>query len=113
MSVGMVDFSDQVRQAMTARCQAEGFYFFDISLQATWVYMTESVKDLLGEAPLCSLQDPLLTLVVGYNTGDLIGHSSISLVHPDETDRLRQLHLCVEQLVSRRAALKLLLPAIP
>ncbi|KAH8806534.1 hypothetical protein DL96DRAFT_1630920 [Flagelloscypha sp. PMI_526] len=52
--IGMVDFSDQAR----------------------WIYMTESVKDLLGYQPV-----------------DLIGESSISLVHPEEIPQLKVLHL--------------------
>ncbi|TEB40189.1 hypothetical protein FA13DRAFT_1597192, partial [Coprinellus micaceus] len=47
----------------------------DFSQEARWLYMTDSVIDLLGFEPK-----------------ELIGRPSLELVHPDEFPRVRQLH---------------------
>ncbi|EAU86124.2 hypothetical protein CC1G_03335 [Coprinopsis cinerea okayama7 len=47
----------------------------DFSQEARWLYMTDSVTDLLGFEPK-----------------ELIGRPSLELVHPDEFPRVRQLH---------------------
>ncbi|TFK23066.1 hypothetical protein FA15DRAFT_491977 [Coprinopsis marcescibilis] len=47
----------------------------DFSQEARWLYMTDSVADLLGFEPK-----------------ELIGRPSLELVHPDEFPRVRQLH---------------------
>ncbi|KAF7768294.1 hypothetical protein Agabi119p4_7537 [Agaricus bisporus var. burnettii] len=47
----------------------------DFSQEARWIYMTDSVTDLLG-----------------YEPRDLVGRPSLELVHPDEFGRVRQLH---------------------
>ncbi|KAF9054888.1 hypothetical protein BJ165DRAFT_1337665, partial [Panaeolus papilionaceus] len=47
----------------------------DFSQEAKWLYMTESVTDLLGFEP-----------------HELIGRPSLELVHPDEFPRVRRLH---------------------
>ncbi|CAA7262891.1 unnamed protein product [Cyclocybe aegerita] len=64
----------------------------DFSQDAKWLYMTDSVTELLG-APIdhVSLQPPL-TVMAGYEPSDLIGQPSLDLVHPDEFPSIRQLH---------------------
>ncbi|THU97110.1 hypothetical protein K435DRAFT_663243, partial [Dendrothele bispora CBS 962.96] len=47
----------------------------DFSQEARWLYMTDSVTDLLG-----------------YEPKDLRNRPSLELVHPDEASRVRQLH---------------------
>ncbi|KAF9016509.1 hypothetical protein BDZ89DRAFT_404765 [Hymenopellis radicata] len=47
----------------------------DFSQEARWLYMTDSVVDLLG-----------------FEANELYGHPSIELVHPDESMRVRKLH---------------------
>ncbi|KAG7088093.1 hypothetical protein E1B28_012119 [Marasmius oreades] len=47
----------------------------DFSQEARWIYMTDSVTDLLG-----------------YEPSELRGRPSLELVHPDEAARVRQLH---------------------
>ncbi|ESK82972.1 potassium voltage-dependent transporter [Moniliophthora roreri MCA 2997] len=47
----------------------------DFSQEARWLYMTDSVTDLLG-----------------YEPHELRGKPSLELVHPDEAPRVRQLH---------------------
>ncbi|KAF5360560.1 hypothetical protein D9756_005056 [Leucocoprinus leucothites] len=47
----------------------------DFSQEARWIYMTDSVSDLLGFEP-----------------HELVGRPSLELVHPDEFGRVRQLH---------------------
>ncbi|RDB14703.1 hypothetical protein Hypma_016356 [Hypsizygus marmoreus] len=47
----------------------------DFSEQAKWLFMTNSVADLLG-----------------YEPHELIGRPSLELVHPDEFSRTKQLH---------------------
>ncbi|KAF8885703.1 hypothetical protein CPB84DRAFT_1685300, partial [Gymnopilus junonius] len=47
----------------------------DFSQEARWLFMTDSVSDLLGFEP-----------------GELIGQPSLDLVHPDEFPRVRQIH---------------------
>ncbi|KAF5317514.1 hypothetical protein D9619_013200 [Psilocybe cf. subviscida] len=47
----------------------------DFSQEARWIFMTESVTDLLG-----------------YEPRDLVGRPSLELVHPDEFPRVKQLH---------------------
>jgi len=47
----------------------------DFSQEAKWLYMTESVTDLLGFEPR-----------------ELIGRPSLELVHPDEFPRVKKLH---------------------
>ncbi|KAF8895588.1 hypothetical protein BD779DRAFT_1609090 [Infundibulicybe gibba] len=47
----------------------------DFSPEARWVYMTDSVTDLLG-----------------YEPHELVGKPSLRLVHPDEFPRVKQLH---------------------
>ncbi|KAG7445687.1 uncharacterized protein BT62DRAFT_969389 [Guyanagaster necrorhizus] len=47
----------------------------DFSQEAKWLYMTDSVVDLLG-----------------YEPHELYGHPSLELVHPDEVNRVRKLH---------------------
>ncbi|KAF9448721.1 hypothetical protein P691DRAFT_29699 [Macrolepiota fuliginosa MF-IS2] len=54
--IGIVDFSQETPQAK-------------------WIYMTDSVTDLLG-----------------YEPPELVGRPSLELVHPDEFGRVRQLH---------------------
>ena len=50
----------------------------DFSEEARWLYMTESVTDLLG-----------------YEPPELIGRPSLELVHPDEFTRVKKLHTYV------------------
>ncbi|KAK0487739.1 hypothetical protein IW261DRAFT_637044 [Armillaria novae-zelandiae] len=47
----------------------------DFSQEAKWLYMTDSVVELLG-----------------YEPHELYGHPSLELVHPDEVNRVRKLH---------------------
>ncbi|KAF8628676.1 hypothetical protein AX15_003799 [Amanita polypyramis BW_CC] len=47
----------------------------DFSHEARWLFMTDSVADLLG-----------------YEPRELIGQPSLNLVHPDEYSRIKQLH---------------------
>ncbi|KAH9480721.1 hypothetical protein JR316_0007321 [Psilocybe cubensis] len=51
------------------------FGIVDFSQEAKWLFMTESVTELLG-----------------YEPHELIGRPSLELVHPDEFPRVRQLH---------------------
>ncbi|KAJ8516449.1 hypothetical protein ONZ45_g6224 [Pleurotus djamor] len=47
----------------------------DFAPEANWVFMTDSVTDLLG-----------------YEPSDLIGTPSLQLVHPDEFPRVQKMH---------------------
>ncbi|TFK63045.1 hypothetical protein BDN72DRAFT_339602 [Pluteus cervinus] len=47
----------------------------DFSQEARWIYMTDSVADLLG-----------------YEPHELLGRPSLELVHPDEFPRVKQMH---------------------
>ena len=64
----------------------------NIQLQARWIYMTDSVTELLGTYPQQLGQCTGFTLGTGFEPHELIGKPSLELVHPDEFPRVRQLH---------------------
>jgi hypothetical protein len=60
-------------------------------LQARWVFMTESVSELLGEPPhFPSMKSTQVH--TGYEPHELVGTPSLDLVHPDEFRDVKSLH---------------------
>lgn len=62
--------------------------------QAKWLYLSESVVDLLGASDVvfllhfCNDTDR----IAGWEPADLIGTPSLNLVHPDEYDQVKAMH---------------------
>ncbi len=71
-----------------------------LSPQANWVYCSESVYDLLGAHLRSQCQSrsrartkyPLILFSSGFEPHELIGTSSLNLVHPDEFSEVKELH---------------------
>ncbi|KAL9711326.1 hypothetical protein Ac2012v2_005869 [Leucoagaricus gongylophorus] len=63
----------------------------DFSQEAKWIYMTDSVTDLLGLSPYLFFI-LLLPSNPGFEPHELVGRPSLELVHPDELGRVKQLH---------------------
>jgi hypothetical protein len=62
-------------------------------MQARWLFLTESVSDLLGEDCYALHLHSPLKISAGYEPRELVGRPSLELVHPDEYTRTKQLHL--------------------